>query len=96
MDSEIEIIHWLRKRNYTHNFEVSANHKLVSDDIEGEFSPGEVKIEYTYRFEGDSNPEDMSIVYALKTGNGLKGILIDAYGVYSNELVDEFITQIPN
>jgi hypothetical protein len=39
-----------------------------------------------YRFEGDSNPDDSSIVYAISSNTGLKGTLVDAYGAYSENL----------
>lgn len=35
----------------------------------------------THRFEGDSNPSDNAILYALEHKNGKdKGIIVDAYG----------------
>jgi hypothetical protein len=37
-----------------------------------------------HRFEGMSDPDDSSVVYALEASNGLKGLLVDAYGAYAN------------
>lgn len=50
----------------------------------------------TYRFEGDSDPSDSSILYLMEANDGLTGYSIDAYGVYSNHAVnyDEFIRKI--
>lgn len=51
----------------------------------------------TYRFEGDSDPSDSSILYLIEANDGLIGYSIDAYGVYSNHddnSYDEFIRKV--
>jgi hypothetical protein len=39
------------------------------------FGAEDVKIAYTNRYEGNSDPSDESTVYGLETKSGLKGIL---------------------
>jgi hypothetical protein len=39
-----------------------------------------------YRFEGMTNPDDSSILFAISSSDGLKGTLGDAYGVYAENL----------
>lgn len=60
------------------------------------YTPGDLTIIKTYRFEGDSNPSDSSILYLIEANDGLIGYSMDAYGVYSNhdEKYDEFIRKI--
>lgn len=58
------------------------------------YSPQEVKIVNFFRFEGPSNPDDMSILYAIETNDGLKGTLVDAYGTYASQEVNEFILEV--
>ena len=62
------------------------------------YDADELKIIKTYRFEGDSNPGDSSILYIIEANEGLVGYRIDAYGVYSNheeeEGYDNFIRKI--
>ncbi len=50
----------------------------------------------TYRFEGESDPADSSILYVIEADDGLVGYSIDAYGVYSNHEndYDEFMRKI--
>jgi hypothetical protein len=48
------------------------------------YDPASLSIIRTYRFEGDSNPSDSSILYIIRTQEGKVGYLVDAYGVYSN------------
>ncbi len=62
------------------------------------YQPEDLKIIKTFRFEGDSNPSDSSILYIIEASDGLFGYSIDAYGVYSNhedeEGYDNFIRKI--
>lgn len=61
------------------------------------YSPEDLKIIKTYRFEGDSDPADSSIIYIIQTNDGLTGYSMDAYGVYStvdDTNFDEFIKKI--
>ncbi|MES1215430.1 MAG: hypothetical protein ABUT20_07935 [Bacteroidota bacterium] len=65
----------------------------------GKSYPAEdLKIIKTYRFEGDSDPSDSSILYIIEAKDGLIGYSLDAYGVYSDhdeeEGYDNFIRQI--
>ncbi len=40
-----------------------------------------------YRFEGASDPDDMSIIYALEARGGTRGILTDAFGSYADPAI---------
>jgi hypothetical protein len=51
------------------------------------FSPDEVTIRDYRRFEGVSDPDDMSIVYAIESTDGTRGTLADAFGVYASPAV---------
>lgn len=45
----------------------------------------EFEIDEFYRFEGESNPDDMSIIYAVSSSKfNLKGILVNAFGTYAD------------
>jgi hypothetical protein len=58
------------------------------------YKPDEVNIVNFYRFEGSSDPDDMSILYVIETNDGDKGTLVDAYGTYADELVADFIIKV--
>jgi hypothetical protein len=61
------------------------------------YKPEDLKIIRTYRFEGESDPSDSSIIYLIEANDGLIGYSMDAYGVYSDQEVgyDDFIRKIP-
>ena len=62
------------------------------------YNPEDLLIIKTYRFEGDSNPSDSSVLYLIEANDGLVGYSMDAYGAYSNhedDHYDEFLRKIP-
>ena len=63
------------------------------------YKPEDLKIIKTYRFEGDSDPADSSIIYLIEANDGLIGYSMDAYGMYTahedEEGYDNFIREIP-
>lgn len=61
------------------------------------YKPEDLKIIKTYRFEGESDPSDSSIIYVIEARDGLIGYSMDAYGVYSDhddDGYDDFIRKI--
>lgn len=88
----------------------SCLNKLVLDGYEEDFKvteqglfglhnektyiPDDVHVLNFFRFEGPSDPADNSILYAIETVDGTKGILIDAYGPYAEPLVSKFMKRV--
>ena len=71
------------------------NKKLVCKETNETFDPEDLILEKAYRFEGDSSPDDMSVLYHLMSTGGTSGMLIDAFGTYSNPKIAEFIKLVP-
>ncbi len=62
------------------------------------YTAAELTIVKVYRFEGESDPADMSVVYAIHSDDGQRGFLVNAYGTYSNQdnpYYDDFIRSVP-
>lgn len=92
-DSLAEAINGLRKRGYTEDLNLKPNClECASADLQ--LHPEHFTVDEYHRFEGASNPSDNSIVYAIHSNDGLKGILIDAYGVYSESLNEEMAKKL--
>ncbi|MEX2162981.1 MAG: hypothetical protein WD823_01890 [Sulfuricaulis sp.] len=91
--SEIDAIDDLRRRGYTANFQIRDN--TLSEVTSGRmFRPGELVIVEHHRFEGASDPEDMSVVYAIESDDGVRGIVVDAFGVYADPALAVFLKGI--
>lgn len=80
----------LETDGYTDQYKVE-NGRLHCLNSDRSFLPADVKAANFYRFEGISNPDDMSILYAVETKDGRKGTLIDAYGIYADQRTGEFM-----
>ena len=55
------------------------------------YSPQDVKVVTSFRFEGFSDPQDSAILYIIETADGVKGTLIDGCGTLADPLVYQFI-----
>lgn len=93
MKTIVERMAALRKEGFTHDFTVK-NAFLTFEESAVAYKPDSVKIISFYRFEGESDPADNSILYAIETMDGLKGLLIDAYGTYADAGVNKFIRDV--
>jgi hypothetical protein len=81
----VEATNDLMKRGYTENLSLEGD---TVDDKEKkiQMTADDFEIDEFYRFEGASNPSDMSIVYAVHSDKyNLKGVLINAFGTYAND-----------
>lgn len=91
-DTLSEAIQGLRREGYTEDFNLKP-HCLMCPSSKLELHPEEFHVDAFYRFEGMSNPDDNSILYAI-SGEGIKGILVDAYGAYSDNLTEPMISKL--
>lgn len=78
---------------YFEDFKMSDD-GLKSLRTEKTYKPDEVNVVNFFRFEGQSDPNDQSILYVIETTDGLKGTLVDAYGPYSDKKLADFIQQV--
>lgn len=83
-ESALDAIQDLNKRGYTANLSLEGD--TIDDKGRGiKMTADDFEINEFYRFEGATNPSDTSIVYAIEsTKHNLKGVLVNAYGVYAN------------
>ncbi len=84
----------LTRRGFAEPFEIVSG-ELRALESGKTFKPEELMIREYHRFEGVSDPDDMSIVYAIESQSGTRGTLVDAFGVYSNPAVSAFLKDLP-
>ena len=84
----------LEEKGYTDQFRVEKKVLQSLTNKKKKYKPKDVKAVNFYRFEGTSNPDDMSILYAIETVDGTKGTLVDAYGVYSDDETGVFMQEV--
>ncbi|MDQ3535402.1 MAG: hypothetical protein M3421_07215 [Bacteroidota bacterium] len=83
----------LVKQGFSEQF-VMVEEGLKASESGKIFSPEELKILKHYRFEGTSDPGDMSILYLVETSDGKKGTIVDGFGTYSDNELGEFMKKV--
>ena len=86
----MEALAHLQERGFSESFEFITK-RLYGLKTKRFYGPEGISILEYHRFEGVSDPEDMSILYAVKTEDGTKGTVIDAYGTYADAGLGEFL-----
>jgi hypothetical protein len=90
-DTVSKAIEALRAQGYTTDFNIE-DHNLVCN--QGKFDTTNFEIEDVYRYEGNSDPADEAAVYAIKSSNGLKGILVTGYGASAEDVPGEMLDKL--
>lgn len=90
-DTVSEAVNELKKRGFELDFNlqenclVCAGNKLNADDFE---------IVEIYRFEGNSDPSDEAVVYAIESKNGMKGVLVNGYGISADSISSDMAKKL--
>jgi hypothetical protein len=89
-----ETINGLKMEGYVLDFNVNRE-SVVCDNSNMILSPDDFEIDKVYRFEGETNPDDQSILYAISSPKfNVKGLLVKGYGISSVEISDTLISKI--
>ena len=88
-----EAVQGLNARGFTANFEV-ADDGLRAVDSGKTFTAEQLTIVEHHRFEGASDPDDMSVVYGIEASDGTRGVVVDAYGVYADPRLSEILKNV--
>lgn len=93
-DTVVDALNGLKARGYTTNFNIAFD-KLMCAENKICLNPNEFEIVEVYRFEGNSNPADEDVVYAVEsiTGN-IKGVITSAFGLYADAASAEMIKKL--
>jgi uncharacterized Fe-S cluster protein YjdI len=90
----IEAIDGLRKQGYAEDFNLKQNCIECRDGAFKIFHD-EFHLDKSFRFDDDTDPSQESIIYAISSEKfGLKGILINGYGISSEPLTDEMLEKL--
>jgi hypothetical protein len=90
----LEAINGLKAEGYTEDFNLrqdcieckNRGYKIFHDEF---------VIDKHYRFDVQSDAADQSIIYAISSEKyGLKGILVNAYGIYSEPMTNEMLDKL--
>lgn len=92
-DTLSQAINELRNQGYTEDFNLKP-YCLECASSKLQLYPEDFKVDSYYRFEGESDPDDNSILFAISGEKDIKGILVDAYGIYSESFSESMIEKL--
>jgi hypothetical protein len=89
-----EAIIALKQQGYTEDFNLKEN---CLECIAGrkELLLHEFNIDKSFRFDVDEDPSDQAMLYAISsTMHNLKGLLVNGYGIYSDNVSNEMLEKL--
>lgn len=89
-----QTINGLAKLGYTHDFNLK-DECIVCHQTNITLSPEDFQIDKVYRFEGASDPDYQSILYAISSAqHEVKGILVNGYGISSDDASSQLVEKL--
>jgi len=98
MTTLTDVLERLRQKHSDNEFTINETGDGFTTKNGKQYKPEDLTIIKTYRFEGESDPADSSIVYLIEAKDHTIGYSLDAYGVYSTheeDHYDDLIKKIP-
>ena len=93
LTTQVKVEARLNAEGFTKDFRVTEG-RLSSYDNDKTYGPEEVKIIDFFRFEGETNPDDMAILYAIECNDGTRGTISNSYGPLADTDIDAFLVQV--
>jgi hypothetical protein len=89
-----QVLEKLRQQRKDNEFTMDGDYFTTVNG--NKYAPEDLTIIKTYRFEGDSDPADSSILYLIEANDHLIGYVMDIYGAQSDHdaAFDDFVRQI--
>jgi hypothetical protein len=92
-DTVVEAVKGLKQRGYSIDFNLESD-RISCQETPLSLTPADFEITEFYRFEGESDPADEAIVYAIESKEGQKGVLVNGFGISSEEAGAEMIEKL--
>ncbi|MEO8763321.1 MAG: phosphoribosylpyrophosphate synthetase [Ginsengibacter sp.] len=93
-DTVVKALEGLKKRGFKTDFNIAFD-KITCKETNVCLNPNEFEITEVYRFEGETDPSDEAVVYAVESkSKEMKGVLVNAYGVYADPMSDSMIKKL--
>ena len=93
-DTVTEALKDLKLRGFTIDFNIAFD-KIICSENKICLNPNEFEITEVYRFEGDTDPGDENVVYAIESKDSTaKGTMSSAYGTYAESISTEMIQKL--
>ena len=92
-DTVAEAVNGLKQRGYTIDFNLEADN-ICCPKTPLALKPADFAITEFYRFEGESDPADEAVVYAIESLKGEKGVLVTGFGISAEGVGEEMVEKL--
>jgi hypothetical protein len=92
-DTVSAAVNGLKQRGYDIDFNLQAD-SISCSGGKPSLKPSEFVIAEVYRFEGESDPADEAVVYAIESRDGRRGVLVNGFGISAEELGEEMVEKL--
>lgn len=84
----------LQERGYTNDFNLHPEW-IECPPLNLKLKPDEFHVDEVHRFEGMTSTDDSAVLYAVSSSiAGMKGLVVDAYGVYAASASQEMLKKL--
>ncbi len=90
-DTVSEAVNGLKKRGYTVDFNLNENCLVCHGE---KYDIRDFEITEWHRFEGNTDPSDEAVVYAIESNDGKKGVLVSGYGISAEGMSAEMAQKL--
>lgn len=89
-----EAIKFLQEEGYTTDFNIEFD-SIKCKETGKCLNPSDFEVTDYYRFDGMTDPDDDVVLYVIESKNHqMKGLLVKAYGAYSEGISDEILKKL--
>ena len=93
-DTVVAALNGLQAKGYSLDFNIAFD-KIICNENGVCLNPHESEIKEFYRFEGETNPADEDVVFAVESKDGtMKGSLTSAFGMYADAASAELLRKL--
>ncbi len=93
-----QVLEKLRQKGVESEIKLNHEKQMASEKLGKVYQPEDLLLFQTFRFEGDSDPADNSVLYVVEDTQGKISYILDVYGAYSDHEgpeFDDFIKKVP-
>ncbi len=92
--NELDYLKHYEAEGFTDQYRI-VNDRLENLKTKATYSPDDITILKEHRYEGMSNPSDMSLLYVIETTDGSRGTILASFGANGNTSVHSFMNDVP-
>jgi hypothetical protein len=92
-DTVSEAVNGLKKRGYNIDFNLRYD-CIACDRTQLKLPPEEFEITEVHRYEGNTDPADEAVVYAIESKHGEKGVLVNGFGVSADAVSSDMVQKL--